>query len=405
MKRVAYFDTFAGISGDMILGAFLHAGVSLETLNAALNKLGLSGWRIRAREVAHHAIHGLKVDIAIGEENTGSNGGAGGHHAHTHPKQRTYADIVALIEQSSLSSRVKNDARSIFRCIAEAEAKIHGTTPDKVHFHEVGAVDSILDIVGAAVCLELLDIDEVYTSVVRVGSGGTVDTQHGTMPVPAPATVEILRGYPVELTGIPFELTTPTGAGFVAALSKGVLPEDETLGIRAIGYGAGSRELPGLPNLLRLMICETGDRREKDRVTVLETNIDDMQPEIFPYVIERLLDAGMLDAYVTPVLMKKGRPGHVLTVLAKPEGAKKALEILYAETTTTGVRMRDMRREKLPRRQRQVETEFGPVTAKVIGKGGNERLVPEFEECRRIAAERAMPLREVYTRIEHAINT
>jgi len=403
MKRIAYFDTFAGISGDMILAAFLHAGVSLETLTAELKKLGLSGWRIHAHEIAQHAIHGLKVDIAIEEATAGANGGAGRHHAHA--KQRTYADIVALIERSDLSSRVKNDACAVFGRIADAEAKIHGTTPEKVHFHEVGAVDSILDIVGAAACLELLDIDEVYTSVVRVGSGGTVDTQHGTMPVPAPATVEILRGYPVELTGIPFELTTPTGAGFIAALSKGVLPGDEILDIRAIGYGAGSRELPGLPNLVRLMVCETRDRREEDRVTVLETNIDDMQPEIFPYVIERLLDAGMLDAYVTPVLMKKGRPGHLLTVLAEPGRAGKALEILYAETTTTGVRMRDVRREKLPRRQKQVETEFGPVTAKVIGEAGSERLVPEFEECRRIAAERSMPLREVYTRIEHAINT
>ncbi len=405
MKRIAYFDTFAGISGDMILAAFLHAGVSLDALTTELNKLGLTGWRIRAREVAQHAIHGLKVDIAVEEEKPRSHVDSGGHHSHGKGKQRSYADIASLIEQSALSSRVKKDALGIFGRIAEAEAKIHGTTPEKVHFHEVGAVDSILDIVGAAVCLELLEIDAVYTSVVRIGSGGMVETQHGTMPIPAPATVEILRRYPVELTGIPFELTTPTGAGFVAALSKGVLPGEEIIDVRAIGYGAGSRELPGLPNLLRLMICETNDRFQEDCVTALETNIDDMQPEIYPYVIERLLDAGMLDAYVSPVLMKKGRPGHLLTVLTEPGLAGKALEILYAETTTTGVRMHEMRREKLPRKQKQVETEFGEVTVKVIREAERERLVPEFEECKRIAIERSMPLREVYTRIEHAINT
>ncbi len=284
----------------------------------------------------------------------------------------------------------------MFLAIGKAEAKIHATELEKIHFHEVGAVDSIIDIVGVAVCMELASIDRLYSSRVRTGSGGFIHTQHGVMPVPAPATLDILAGYPIELTNIPFELTTPTGAAIIAALSSGVLEGTERMRIEKTGYGAGTREIPDLPNLLRLIIADMPEQFQNETMVVLETNIDDMNPEIYPWLLERLLEEGAHDAFLTPVLMKKGRPGQLLTVTCDAPRSEHLTAVICRESTTTGVRMRDVARRKLAREVTTVDSRFGTIAIKVIHAPQGVRRVPEFEECRRIARERALPLHEVY---------
>ena len=382
--RIAYFDTLAGISGDMTLGAFLSAGVSLDVLTTELKKLNVAGYEVSAAHIKRNGIGATKIDVVISD--------APSYHRHL-------ANINAIIEQSSLSKAVQENAKKIFYQVAVAEAAVHQSTVEKVHFHEVGAIDSIVDIVGTAICLEQLGIERVYSSPVKVGSGGTVNTQHGTMPIPTPATMEILKGYPVVLTEIPFELTTPTGAAIIKALSAGTLAFEQ-IRIHSIGYGAGTREFQAVPNLLRLIVGDIADGHERDEVVSIETNIDDMNPEILPYVIEKLIGAGALDAYLIPVIMKKGRPAHLLSVLAGRETLDAMLSILFHETSTLGVRIQHIERRKLPRAQKQIQTSLGVVLVKSVTHDGAERLIPEFEECKRIATERNMPLTEVYKILE-----
>lgn len=304
-----------------------------------------------------------------------------------------------MIDRSGLSAGVKQRARSIFAAIAVAEARIHDMEIEEVHFHEVGALDSIADIVAVALCLEHLGVEEVYSSVVPLGSGGMIRTQHGMMPLPAPATLEILKGYPTRLTSLPFELTTPTGAGILKALSRGTL-STEVFHARRVGFGAGTRELPDRPNLLRVIVGDMVAEEEQDVVTEIEANIDDLNPQVYPYLIERLLESGALEAFLTPVIMKKGRPGMLLTVLA-PAGALDDLtEVIYRETTTIGVRYAERKRRKLPREEVVIPTEFGAVRMKRIAGEGGARLAAEYEEARRIARERALPLRVVLDRLE-----
>jgi hypothetical protein len=382
--RIAYFDTIAGISGDMTLGAFVSAGVSLDELSAELTKLGLTGFELQASHVERSGIVATKVDVVISEQ------------PHDH---RLLKDINDLIEASTLSSFVQTTAKKIFHEIAVAEAKVHNSTLERIHFHEVGAVDSLVDIVGTAICLEKCKVEAVYSSPVRIGSGGFVNTQHGRMPVPTPATVEILRGYPTELTEIPYELTTPTGAAIIKALSVGAL-RAEQVRVDTIGYGAGTRELEQVPNLLRVMIGQLEPLFHHDDVVVLETNIDDMNPEMYPFVMERLLNAGAHDVYLVPLIMKKGRPGMMLSVMVERSKLDDAMAILFRETTTLGVRIQPVERRKLPRTAKQVNTSLGTVTVKSIERDGTEKLVPEFEECRRIALEKSLPLIEVYKILE-----
>jgi uncharacterized protein (TIGR00299 family) protein len=286
--------------------------------------------------------------------------------------------------------------------IAEAEAKVHGSTVDKIHFHEVGALDSIVDVVGAAVCLHHFRIGRVYSSPVKLGSRGTVYTEHGLLPVPAPAVFEILRDYPVVLTDTPDELTTPTGAGIVKTLSAGVL-DAETLRVRAIGYGAGTREFPGLPNVLRIVIGEMEEEADREELLVVETNIDDMNPQAYPFVIEQLLAAGARDAYCVPVVMKKGRPGVLLSAMTGRGRLDAVASVMLRETTTIGLRVHTVGRMTLPRREVQAETSLGPVRAKAVLRGGKEVITPEFEECKRIAREHGMPLLEVQRRLEREL--
>jgi pyridinium-3,5-bisthiocarboxylic acid mononucleotide nickel chelatase len=386
--KICYFDTIGGISGDMTLGAFVGAGFRFDDLVGELEKLGLSGYELEASHVERNGIVATKIDVVISEQ----------------PKyHRHYTDIVALIDKSALSASVKDCAKKIFYEIAVAEAKVHNATLEKVHFHEVGAIDSLVDIVGVAICLEHFGIDACYSSPVKVGSGGFVNSQHGLLPVPTPATMEILKGYPTVLTDIPQELATPTGAAIIKACSRGVL-DVERVNVASIGYGAGSRELGKTPNLLRVLIGELEIAKEADEIVSIEANIDDMNPELYPYIIERLLSAGARDAYLVPVVMKKGRPGIVLTVLADCEKVDAALKVIFLETTSIGVRMKTMGRRKLERRIKDIQTSFGTVHVKAVMNDGKEILIPEFEECKRIAVEKNLALRDVYRTLEKELS-
>jgi pyridinium-3,5-bisthiocarboxylic acid mononucleotide nickel chelatase len=449
--KIAFFDIISGISGDMTLGACVQAGVSIDALRNELQKLPLDGYELTLRTVQRNMIAAAKIDVIVsadaaqqqqqthpGFAGPVSEGSAAHPVAHTHPHPHTHArthehaqhghehsgarvgdassetkmhhgtrawrDIRELIERSSLSSGVQQRSLAIFSALARAEAHVHGCDVEDVHFHEVGAVDSIIDIVGAAICFDLLGVERIYTSPVRTGSGGHIETQHGVMPIPAPATLELLKGYPLALTNVPYELTTPTGAAIVAATSSGVLQAADLLTVDAVGYGAGSREYPGLPNVLRILIGSIGQEATSDTVTVMECTIDDMNPELYPWVMERLFAVGALDCWLQHVLMKKGRPGHVITVLLPPQVVEAAQDVLLNETSTTGLRMYDVRRRKLYREAETVDTRFGPVRVKRIGSGDAMRRVPEFEECRRLAGERNLPLLDIYRCIEQDSN-
>ncbi len=377
--RIAYFDTIAGIAGDMTMASLIAAGVSFDELVGELKKLDLQGFELTAQHVRRSAIDAVHCDVVITQA----------PHYHRHLK-----DILAIIGNSSLTPAVKERASAIFTVLGHAEAKVHNTTIEKIHFHEVGALDSIVDIVGTCICLEMLGIEAVYSSPVRLGSGGIVKTQHGMMPTPAPATAEVLRDYPVVLTSIPEELTTPTGAAIIKALSRGVLT-DEPIRIRSVGYGAGTKEFEGIPNLLRVVVGELADDHLRDGSVVLETNIDDMNPQLYPYVIDRLLAAGAHDAYLIPVVMKKGRPGILLSVLTDPARTEEIAHVIFRETSSIGLRVQTVGRRKLSRIALVATTSLGPVKAKAVQRDGATVVTAEYEECKRIAAERNMPLADV----------
>lgn len=381
---IAYLDIISGIAGDMTMAAFVHAGVSLDDLSKELRRLPIGPFELTGSHITRSGIDAVHIDVTV----------PGTPHHHRHLKE-----ILSLIGQAGFSDVTTSRASKIFQVLAEAEARVHNTTPEKIHFHEVGAADAILDIVGTALCLEMLALDQIYSSAVTVGHGGFVQAAHGTLPVPTPATMEILRGYPVVLTGIPHELTTPTGAAIIAALSSG-MREDLPMNVHSIGYGAGTADLKEVPNLLRVLIGEPAGGELHDEVLVIETNIDDMNPEIYPYVLEKLLASGAQEAYLTPVIMKKGRPGILLTALVNRMNLDDVVRCFHTETSTIGLRIRSANRRKLPRKQKIINTSLGPVTIKLIIRDGKETASPEFEECRRIAEERRLPLRTVYSIIE-----
>jgi uncharacterized protein (TIGR00299 family) protein len=387
--KIVHFDTVGGIAGDMTLAAFISAGISVDELSSELRRLGLGSIELIATHVKRNSIDAVQVDVRIADE------------PHIH---RDLDAILSLLQKSDLHDNVKEKAIAVFRVIAEAEARVHGTTVDKVHFHEVGATDSIADIVGTAICLHHFGIERVFSTPVRVGSGGLVPTQHGLMPTPAPATLEILKDYPIALTTIEDELTTPTGAAIIKALSSGVL-DMEAISVSAVGYGTGTREFPNLPNLLRVLVGDLVSEADRDTIVVVETNIDDMNPQIYPFLIDQLLAAGAHDAYLVPITMKKGRPGVLLSVMADLSVRQNIIDLLYRETTTIGVRVQQIGRVKLPRRHLRVSTTFGPVQTKTVIRNGNEITTPEFEECRRISRERNLPLLEVMRRLERELST
>ena len=376
---LAYFDCFSGISGDMTLGALVDAGVGIEVLRTQLEKLHLPGYEITALKVARAGIQATKVHVCLdGKEQPA----------------RHLSDIRSIIETSTLSSSIKQKSIRIFERLAQAEAKVHGTTPDKVHFHEVGAVDAIVDIVGSIIGLEVLGITNIAGSAINLGSG-TIKTSHGTMPVPAPATAELLKNIPSYGSSVPFELTTPTGAVILSALGSafGLMPQ---MRISRTAYGAGDKEIPEQPNVLRLMIGEPTAAYEEDSSIVIETNIDDMNPQVYDYLIEKLMKQGAQDAYLTPIIMKKGRPAILLSVLTDNAKTDVLLDTIFRETTSIGVRIQETGRKKLTREIKEVDTTYGKVRIK-ISKRGDEILTatPEYEDCRRIAEERKIPLKQV----------
>jgi uncharacterized protein (TIGR00299 family) protein len=362
--NIVYFDTIAGIAGDMTLAAFVSAGYPLDELAGELRKLNLDGFELSAEHVRCNSIDAVHVDVVVTRQ----------PHYHRH-----LADILVVLGKSSLNSAVRDRAARIFTVLAEAEARVHNTTIEKVHFHEVGALDSIVDIVGTAICLDHFNVERVYSSPVRVGSAGTIATQHGTMPVPAPATAELLKDYPVQLTAYPSELTTPTGAAIIKALSSGLLQED-VIRMHAVGYGAGTRNIEGLPNFLRVIIGTTEEPYERDESVVIETNIDDMNPQTYPYLIERLLASGAHDAYLVPIIMKKGRPGILLSVLTNRQRMQDAIAVIFRETTSIGLRVQTVGRRKLSRQEITMNTSFGTVLAA-------ERQLPLISVMRQINEE------------------
>jgi pyridinium-3,5-bisthiocarboxylic acid mononucleotide nickel chelatase len=379
---IAYFDCFSGISGDMVLGALVDAGADLIALEAELRKLGLEKWNISAEKVKRGAIFATQVKVETHEDH---------HH-------RGLSIILKRIEDAHLAPRAAERARKVFTRLAEAEAKVHQIPVEKVHFHEVGAVDSIIDIVGAAIGFELLGIDEFACSAFDVGAG-QVNTAHGLLPVPAPATAELLRGALVYTSGIARELVTPTGAAIATTLSAR-FAETPEMTLRAIGYGAGSADLKGKPNALRLLIGENAIAEPGEHwgapVTVIETNLDDMSPQIYGYFVERALEAGALDVFSAPVQMKKNRPGLLVTLLAEPANVSRLIDLIFRETTTIGVRTHEVRRKTLDREFLPVTTPFGEVRMKISRMNGSIlNAAPEYDDCRRIAAECGIPLKQV----------
>ena len=379
--RVAYFDCPSGASGDMILGALVDAGAPFEALSRELAGLGVDGYRLERREVIKAGFRATKVDVALG------------HHEAGH---RGLREILDILEGSRLAPAVRDMASRIFRRLAEAEARVHGTTPERVHFHDVGAVDAIVDVTGACIGLHLLGVDAVHVGALPVG-GGFVEGPHGRMPVPGPATAELLKGFPTLDTGIRRELVTPTGAAILTTLAAGAgaMP---AMRVTAVGYGAGTMELE-TPNVLRLFLGEAPlapVTTPAETIVQVETTVDDMSPQLYEPLLERLLEAGALDAWLTPVIMKRSRPGVVLTALCEPGRVSDLSRLLFEESSTIGVRWTAYQRSRLEREMVRLDTAYGPVTFKVSRLEGRVVTVtPEFEEVRRIARDKGLPVREV----------
>jgi hypothetical protein len=374
--RILYFDCFSGVSGDMTLAALLSLGLPKERLLEELKKLNLENYSVEIFPGSRSGIAATGVEVRVG------------HQPHHH---RTFADIRALIQESSLEPKVKEISLKIFLRLAEAEARVHHKAVEEVHFHEVGAVDSIVDIVGTAVGIAFFNPERIFSSELPMGRG-FVNCQHGRLPLPAPATVEVLKGYPVKSVEVEGELVTPTGASIVATLSSGVAAWPNGI-IQAVGYGMGRSEFPDRPNLLRLVLGEAEGLYDSDRAMVLEANIDDMNPEIYGFLMERLFAEKALDVSLSHLLMKKGRPGILLRVISEEKDAEKLTEVILRETTTLGVRSYAVTRKKLPREVKEVETKYGKIRVKI---SGDIRFQPEYEDCRRVAMEKGIPIQEVY---------
>jgi uncharacterized protein (TIGR00299 family) protein len=379
--RIAYFDCPSGAAGDMIMAALVDAGAPLDALRRELRTLPLEGWTLVAREVRKGAFRATKVDIDIDP--------------HAHARHRALADVLAILERSGLGAGVREKAVRIFTRLADAEAHAHGTTRDQVIFHDVGAVDAIVDVTGSLVGLELLGVRAVHVSALPLG-GGFVDGPHGKVPVPAPGTAELLRGFPLVDTGVTAELVTPTGAAILTTLaaSAGRMP---AMTVAAVGCGAGTRDLPGVPNVLRCFVGETADAVPGDETVLqVETTIDDMSPQLYEPLIERLFEAGALDVFLQPVVMKRGRPGVVVTTLCAPDRIDDVSRALFEETSTIGVRWSEWRRTRLQREMVTLTTAYGAIPFKVSRLGGRVVTVtPEFADVARIAREKSLPVREV----------
>jgi hypothetical protein len=366
----------------MTLGALVDAGCNLAEMEAHLRRLPVPGWKISSEKVVRRGFRATQVKVESSDPQ----------------RHRSLNEILQLIERAALPGAISERASNIFRRLGQAEALVHGVAIEKVHFHEVGAVDAIVDIVGAAAGFEQLGIEEFFCSPLNVG-GGRVDTQHGNLPVPAPATAELLRGAPTYSNGIQRELVTPTGAAIVATMATQFGPQPE-MTVAAIGLGAGSAELAEQPNVLRLFVGENAARWDDatldEDIIVLEANLDDMSPQVYGYFAERALAAGALDVFSIPVQMKKNRPGQLVTVLCKPADREKFSDLLFRETTTLGVRQSSVNRRTLLRESIAVETSLGPIRMKIARLNGHIlNVAPEYEDCQKIATERGLPLKQV----------
>jgi uncharacterized protein (TIGR00299 family) protein len=381
--KIAYFDCFAGASGDMILGALMDAGLSPETLKTELAKLDLTHYDLQQKKVVKRGLGGSQAVVIVDEE----------HHHHHH---RHLSHIEEIITTSTLDEWVKQKSVQIFRRLAEAEAKVHRTTIEKIHFHEVGAMDAIIDVVAAVAGLTAMGIQKIYCSPLHLGTG-TVECAHGTLPVPAPATAELVKGFPVYSTGVAGELLTPTGAAILTTLASDFGPMP-AMSVEKIGYGAGTSE-PAIPNLLRVMIGQTAEdvkEVEMEQVAVLETNIDDMNPQMYDYLIQKILKMRAMDIFLTPVQMKKNRSGTLLTIICLPEMVAEFSDFLLRETTTIGLRWRIDNRIKAHRTIQAIQTQYGAIKFKVAKIGHRTiNVAPEYEDCKRAALESGIPLKQV----------
>ena len=379
MGRIVYFDCPSGAAGDMIMAALVDAGVPFAGLRAELRKLELGGWDLVRREVTKGAFRATKIDVEID------------HAAHHH--HRSLADIRAILEASPLAPAVKERAGRIFERLADAEARVHGTTREAVHFHEVGAVDAIVDVTGGVLALSMLGVEAVYVSALPLG-GGFVEGAHGRMPVPAPGTAELLRGFPVVDTGVRAELVTPTGAAILTTLAQPAV-RIPSMVVSAVGYGAGTMDLPGTPNVLRCFVGETTGATGGETIVQLETTIDDMSPQLYEPLIERLFEAGAVDVFLTPVIMKRSRPGTVLTALTPRARVDDLARVLFEESSTIGVRWTEWQRTTLAREVVTLTTTYGAIAFKVSRLEGRVVTVtPEFADIARIARDKALPVRE-----------
>ena len=419
--KILYFDCFAGISGDMTLAALIDLGIDKDLLISELKKLNLDGWEIKVSDLPKHAIGAKHVDVILSGE------AAVDEHSHSHEHKgiigkissvfhhhhdddhhhdskghshhhRNMSDIAVIIDESDISQGAKTLAKRIFMRLAVAEAKVHGTTPEKVHFHEVGAVDSIIDIVGVAICIDLLCPDKIYSSVLHDGYG-FIKCQHGMIPVPVPAVVGVLseRGAVIKQLDIEGEMMTPTGAAIIAELAESFGPMP-SMKITKTGYGAGKKDFT-IPNILRIAMGEAEDDEESDSIMVIETNVDDCTPEILGYVMEKLLVAGARDVFFIPVYMKKCRPATMIKVICDTTLVTQLENILFSETSTIGIRKYPVTRRCLPRKPVTVPTKYGELKGKMIEHDGATRITVEYEDARRIALENNVPLTEVYNSI------
>ncbi|MGA2098078.1 MAG: nickel pincer cofactor biosynthesis protein LarC [Candidatus Acidiferrum sp.] len=379
--KLAYFDCFSGISGDMTLGALVDAGCPVELLRSELGGLDVPGWELTAQKVWKNGMAAIYVTVKTEDAS----------------KHRSLSAILEILEKSRLAAGVRERAAAIFRNLGDAEARVHDVPVEKIHFHEVGAVDAIVDIVGACIGFHALGIEKFACSALNVG-GGTARMAHGVLPVPAPATARLLQGKPTYSNGVQKELVTPTGAAIVATLCEKFGPQPG-MSVSAIGYGAGTADLEGQPNVVRIMVGEVAENTVAgfdEEIAVIEANLDDMNPQIYGYFLEKALAAAALDVYTAPVQMKKNRPGTLLTVLCKPGDTPALTELIFAETTTFGVRTYRAQRRVLPREWVNVGTAFGEVRIKVSRVNGHIRhATPEYEDCKKLAEAKNVPLQVV----------
>jgi hypothetical protein len=379
--KLAYFDCFSGISGDMTLGALIDAGCSSDLLRAELKSLQVPGWTLSSEKVWKNGMAATHVQVKTEDQQ----------------KHRSLRTILEILNSSQLDPKVRERASRIFQKLGEAEAHVHDAPVEKVHFHEVGAVDAIVDIVGSCIGFHALGIERFACSSLNVG-GGVAKMAHGVLPVPAPATARLLQGAPTFSNGVQRELVTPTGAAIVATLCDSFGPQPP-MTVSAIGYGAGAADLEGQPNVVRIMIGDAADKVSSagdEEISIIQANLDDMNPQIYGYVLEKALSAGALDVYTTALQMKKNRPGTLLTVLCRPEDTNRLIALVFSETTTFGVRTHRAQRRALPREWVNVSTSYGPVRIKLSRSNGHIlHVTPEYDDCRKLAVEKQVPLQQV----------